>query len=69
MVDRVLRMGGDAQEHVTQVLERWNASQTTALDERVEERGTVSAGHAACEEPVLSAFRSSGEASLTARST
>ena len=62
--DASLRMGGDTQEHVAQVGKGLDAGELARLDERVEDGGAVSAGHAASEQPVLAADRHGTELAL-----
>ncbi len=48
-------MGGDTEEHIFQVLERGHVDQFAALDEGIEQRGSVRALEAPREQPVLPA--------------
>ena len=50
-------MRGDAEQDVLDVVEGADVNELAALDERIEERGTVGALEAAGEEPVLAADR------------
>jgi hypothetical protein len=45
--------GGNAQEHILQIVEGLDSHEPKALDERIEEGGTPGALEAACEEPVV----------------
>lgn len=59
-------MRGDAEQDVLDVVEGADVNELAALDERIEERGTVGALEAAGEEPVLAADRDDAQLALGA---
>src|SRR5262249_23367792 len=51
--DETMRMRGDAQQHVFEIVKRRDVDERAALNERIEERGPRGTVEAAGEEPVL----------------
>ena len=67
LADEAVRVRGDAEEDVLQVLKGRDVDQLAALDERIEERGATGALEAARKEPVLATDGDDAELVLGAR--
>src|SRR5439155_19663716 len=67
LADESLGMGGDAEEHVFQILERRDVDQFATLHEGIEKSGATGAFEAARKEPVLATDRDAAQLVLAQR--